>query len=340
MFRMMRQQARAEKVRLGWKAQGIHVPPFAIASITNHCNLHCIGCYARAHHRSPEAEMAADELRSMIAEADELGMSIMLLAGGEPLTRPELLDITRDHPGIAFLLFTNGLLINEAMISRFRVQRHVVPVISLEGREPFTDDRRGQGVYRHLQKTIAKMKERRIFFGTSLTVTRRNFATVMDEDFIRELIAKGCRLIFFIDYVPVEEGTGNLVLTEEQSAEEARLIKLFLSKFPALFVAFPGGEDMFGGCLAAGRGFVHISAGGRLEPCPFSPFSDSSLKDMSLKEALQSELLRAIRESDAHLSEIGGGCALWENREWVASLLEPEQSELSLAEPANCLDSP
>jgi len=57
----------------------------------------------------------------------------------------------------------------------------------------------------------------------------------------------------------------------------ARLAAL-RAEMPGLFVAFPGDEDLYGGCLAAGRGFVHISPEGRLEPCPFSPFSDVSLK--------------------------------------------------------------
>ncbi len=74
--------------------------------------------------------------------------------------------------------------------------------------------------------------------------------------------------------------------------------------------------------MAGGRGFVHVSPEGRLEPCPFSPFSDVSLKEMSLKEALQSKLLRTIRENSDQLDESKGGCALWEKRDWVASLLQ------------------
>ncbi|MCL5073057.1 MAG: hypothetical protein M1308_19540, partial [Actinobacteria bacterium] len=95
----------------------------------------------------------------------------------------------------------------------------------------------------------------------------------------------------------------------------------YKSRFPALFIAFPGGEDEMGGCLASGRGFVHISAGGSLEPCPFAPYSDTNLKNLSLKDALNSEFLKKIRESHETLKGTRGGCALWENREWVKSLV-------------------
>lgn len=76
------------------------------------------------------------------------------------------------------------------------------------------------------------------------------------------------------------------------------------------------------GCLSAGRGFVHINATGDIEPCPFAPYSDINLRDSSLKDALQSEFLKTIRQNHRELSETEGGCALWVKREWVRSLLK------------------
>ena len=81
-----------------------------------------------------------------------------------------------------------------------------------------------------------------------------------------------------------------------------------------------GDEEQFGGCLAAGRGFVHIGPDGSLEPCPFAPYSDTSVADTPLKDALASRLLRAIRDNHAELKETRGGCALWRKREWVEGL--------------------
>ena len=104
----------------------------------------------------------------------------------------------------------------------------------------------------------------------------------------------------------------NFYITKEEN---------FRTKFPALFVAFPGDEEQFGGCLSSGRGFVHVAPDGSLEPCPFAPYSDSSLKDLSLKDALKSKFLVTIRENRDKLDETDGGCALWVQREWVKSLL-------------------
>jgi len=88
-----------------------------------------------------------------------------------------------------------------------------------------------------------------------------------------------------------------------------------------LFVAVPWDEQDVGGCLASGRGFVHINASGDLEPCPFAPYSDVNVKDMSLREALRSPLLERLRALPELSEYTGGGCALWKNRERVKQVL-------------------
>jgi MoaA/NifB/PqqE/SkfB family radical SAM enzyme len=98
-------------------------------------------------------------------------------------------------------------------------------------------------------------------------------------------------------------------------------IEEFHRLFPALFIAVPGHEKSVGGCLAAGRGFIHITAEGNVEPCPFAPFSDANVVNMSLKRALGSDLLLTLRQHPEKLRVTPGGCCLWKQREWVQSLL-------------------
>ena len=51
-------------------------------------------------------------------------------------------------------------------------------------------------------------------------------------------------------------------------------------------------------------------------------YSDTNLRELSLKEGLQSELLKAIRQNAAHIKKERGGCALWGKREAIDSLLQ------------------
>jgi MoaA/NifB/PqqE/SkfB family radical SAM enzyme len=260
-------------------------------------------------------------MRSIVSEAAELGVSFFVIAGGEPLTRPAILDVTRDYPQIIFLLITNGLLLDRDMICRLTKQPNTVPVLSLEGTRAQTDARRGRGVHEVLERKMQELRSAGIFFSISFTVTRANFPVVTDAGFIQRAVAVGCELFFFMEYTPIREGTDDWVITEEQREGMRGLVGDFRRRFPAVFVAVPWDEEETGGCLASGRGFVHISASGDLEPCPFAPYSDTNLKRISLRQGLRSPFLAAMRQNHEGFAETEGGCALWKRREQVRELL-------------------
>ena len=91
--------------------------------------------------------MDTASLTGVLRQASELGVSIVLIVGGEPLTRPDIFDVTRNFPDMVFTLFTNGTLVDEAVLRHFKEQKHVIPILSMEGHENMTDLRRGAGVY-------------------------------------------------------------------------------------------------------------------------------------------------------------------------------------------------
>ena len=312
-------QRGAVRIREKWEREGIHVPPVLVFSVTSKCNLHCKGCYHQTLRQTSHEDISDERLLKAIAEAKELGISFIVFGGGEPLMRPRILDIPAKYPEIMFLMFTNGLLINEDVIRKMNQRRNVVPLLSLEGYQTDTDERRGKGVYEMLQKSIDMLKQNGIFWGTSLTLTRSNFDEVTENEFVEKLVKSGCKFFMLVEYTPVKEGTENWALTEEQRSELVERRNAFRAKYRAVFVALPWDEEEIGGCLSAGRGFVHISAEGNVEPCPFVPFSDTNISNLSLKEALQSKMLRTIRENHRQFEETHG-CALWQHREWVESL--------------------
>jgi MoaA/NifB/PqqE/SkfB family radical SAM enzyme len=319
---ILRHQHRAAQVRKMHEREGLLVPPVLITSITSRCNLACAGCYMHGRHEKPAPEMSPETLASVAREADDLGVSVMVLAGGEPLVRQdEIFALAESHPKILFPVFTNGLLIDEEIAGKIAAFHNIVPVISFEGFREETDMRRGSGVFDRLLATCARLKKEGIFFGCSVTTTRENFSKVTGESFIRQMTGAGARVFAFVEYVPMEAGTEDLVLTHDQKKSLQAVLAEFSRKFPAVFIGFPGDEDEYGGCLAAGRGFVHISPSGNLEPCPAAPYSDANLARVPLKEALASGLLSRIREDHGLLTESHGGCALRANQAWVERVL-------------------
>jgi MoaA/NifB/PqqE/SkfB family radical SAM enzyme len=337
MLRFARGQRSAARVRASWEARGTHVPPLMIASITETCNLRCRGCYAMVHRGAAGRELPDARWRGLFLEASRLGISFVLLAGGEPFARPEVIEAAAATPGTLYAVFTNGLLIGPRTARSLRRSRNVVPIVSLEGPQRQTDSRRGPGVYRRVMQAMARLRSARVPFGASLTVTSVNLDVVTSPAFIRSLSAAGARIVFFVEYTPIQPGTEALALSVFQRAELRRRVDAFHRERRALFVAFPGDEERYGGCLASGRGFIHVDARGRLEPCPFAPFSDTSVRDQPLVEALGSPLLAAIRENHGRLTETRGGCALWAERDWVRSLLpasnEAVEAPRTAAEP-------
>jgi MoaA/NifB/PqqE/SkfB family radical SAM enzyme len=314
-------QSAAARRRAALAREGLTVPPIIIFSITNRCNLRCKGCYAQAIRGDAPDELSVAEVRNVVVEADALGVSFFVIAGGEPLTRSEIMDITRDFPRIIFLLVTNGMLLDNALIDRLARQPNTVPVLSLEGTQAETDERRGRGVHERLRAKMTELRAAGIFFSLSLTVTRSNFAVVTDPGFVDGAVAEGCRMFLFLEYTPMREGTDDWVITDRQRDEMKGLIDGFRKRFPAVFIAVPWDEESQGGCLASGRGFVHVSAAGDLEPCPFAPYSDVNLRQTPLREALGSRFLAAMRVDHERFRETAGGCSLWKNREEVRALL-------------------
>ncbi len=314
---MLKNQEKAARLRKKYLKEGLEVPPLLIISITSICNLSCAGCYSKHLHRDTQKEMDVQRFQEIVTEARSLGVSIILLAGGEPLVQKDMLEMAAKFPDIMFPIFTNGLLIDNEYIAFFKKHPNLIPVISLEGREDETNERRGDGVYENFRTIKDSLNENRILWGTSLTLTSRNFEILTSQGYTKILMDKGCRLFFYVEYVPIEAECNEMVLTESQKKSVQPIVDQMMKDQPAMFVAFPGDEDQYDGCLAAGRGFLHINPEGKVEPCPFAPFSDRDLRNTSLRDALSSPLLAAIRQDHKLLKETDGGCALWANKEWL-----------------------
>ena len=317
---------KASKKRAAAEAAGEHVPPFLIASITSSCNLHCAGCYSRCNEATtdikPVDQLSGEEWKKVFDEAEELGVSFILLAGGEPLLRWDVMQEAGKKPKILFPIFTNGTFISEKYLDLFDSYRNLVPVISIEGNKQKTDLRRGEGVYDKVIEVMDGLYKRNLIFGASVTVTSENIEEVTSDGFLKSLSDRGCKVVIYVEYVPVTEESTELALTDRQREQLLSEVVRVRSDYQEMvFVSFPGDEKSSGGCIAAGRGFFHINSHGGAEPCPFSPYSDINVRDTSLKEALHSKLFSSLRDNDILADDHKGGCVLFEKRDQVQAIL-------------------
>jgi MoaA/NifB/PqqE/SkfB family radical SAM enzyme len=310
-------QKKAAKIRKNAKNRGRDIPVMMLVSITARCNLACAGCYMHQRPAPAGPDMTFEELKSVISQAEHLGISVIAFVGGEPLLRSrEIIALAGAFPHLLFTLNTNGMLIDEEMAADLASCENLVPFISLEGFSGETDRRRGCGAYDRILAACLRINDRILFFGCAVTVSRNNCAEVLDEAFIRSMISAGARAFIYIQYVPAEPGTEDLVPTREQRELVIRKMSEYNQNYPAFFIGIPGDMEVFGGCLAAGRGFIHVSPCGDLEPCPIVPISDVNLRILSLEDALQSPLLSAVRRNYGAL-HANGRCILRTNPRWL-----------------------
>lgn len=303
------------------KSEDLVVPPIMILSITNDCNLSCAGCYACAQDRIKEHELNLDDIDRIIKEASQMGTAIVMIAGGEPLIKKGILDVLEKYDDMLFVMFTNGLMIKDETLTKLKSLKNTVCAVSLEGGREVTDMRRGEGVFDMVMESIKRMDNNKLLFGTSITLTSQNYDEIMDIDYLKGIQDKGAAATFLIEYVPCQ-GDEELCLSDAQKEDMIACMPKLREQMDMLIIPLPGDEDKYGGCLAAGRGFLHISSTGSLEACPFAPYSDANVKNMPLKEALKSHLLKEVRDNHHMLKEGKGGCTLVSNKEWVEGLVK------------------
>ncbi|MBO6041155.1 MAG: radical SAM protein, partial [Oscillospiraceae bacterium] len=220
MLRFAAASRAASKKRLAAEERGEHIPSYLIASITSQCNLHCAGCYSRCNHatvdETPVAQLTTEEWTRIFDEADELGISFVLLAGGEPMLRSDVIEAAGKKQNILFPILTNGTFLNECYFALFDRCRNLIPIMSIEGEREVTDARRGKGIYDRLIANMDEFHRRGLIFGASVTVTTENLHEVSSDAFLQKLSDRGCKAVIFVEFVPVTDESKELAPGEAE----------------------------------------------------------------------------------------------------------------------------
>jgi MoaA/NifB/PqqE/SkfB family radical SAM enzyme len=321
-FRILRKQNIAKNIRKKFNYQGITIPPVAIFSITENCNLKCKGCYAACRNSIQGQSVSPDNFSAAISNLSNHGIRIIMIAGGEPFTCSWLNEAMKMFRDTLFIVFTNGLFIDSSKAREFKKSGNIIPVLSIEGGMEHTDERRGTGMFEKILSVSCMLRKEKVIFGFSHTVNSENLEEICSDKHIHSLMKFNPGIIFNVEYVPAAPDTEYLTLSETDRSKVIRFMNLCRKKYKSLFITMPGDEAQWGGCLAAGRGFFHINSAGNIEPCPFAPLSPGNIFDTPLIQLLQSGMFASIRKNHHLLTETSGGCALWSNRELIAELIK------------------
>ena len=271
-------------------------PCIMVVSPTMRCNLKCEGCYSANYDR--EDAISTERFDRLLTECEELGIYFVVVSGGEPYIRSDLLDMFEKHSGIQFLTYTNGTVIyNKHLAPRLAELGNVIPCISVEGFASETDARRGEGVYEKVDRVMDELREAGVMFGFSATPMRHNNDILVSDEFIDHYIAKGCFVGWYFSYMPVGRNPDlNLMPTPEQRLHRLRRIREIRRTKPIVAADFWCDGELVGGCLSGGRVYFHVNASGGVEPCVFHQFSVDNILEKPLIECLDSPYFRHIRK--------------------------------------------
>ncbi|MBD3184851.1 radical SAM protein [Candidatus Poribacteria bacterium] len=295
--------------------------PTAIAiSPTMRCNLSCIGCYAKDYPK--DGELSLDIIDKILTDAENMGVFVFIVTGGEPLMKEGILELFQKHKRLLFLIITNGTLLDSQKAQIMYKAGNIVPVVSLEGTEEQTSYRRGDLVYYNVKRAMRLLDESGVMFGFSAMVTSMNFNILVSDKFIDDSINRGCSVGFYTEYIPIGSAANwSLVLNREQKEHFREKVLEIRKNKPIMLAHLPDDEyGKDGKCLAVMSGCVHINSQGYVEPCPFSHIASDNIKDKGLEESLKSSFLRQIRNSEATMRRGEYGCALFENRHLVEDI--------------------
>ena len=301
--------------------QGEFFPPFLYISIINSCNLRCQGCWVDVAAKQEKIEVAA--MNRMIDEAKEMGNSFFGILGGEPFMHPEMMEILAAHPDAYFQVFTNGHFITADIARQLRRMGNVTPLISVEGSEIVSDQRRGQlDVLNKTMEGLHHCLENQVLTGVCTSLCQTNFDDLLDDAWVDRLIELGVMYTWFHVYRPVgPDACPDLSLTPEQQ-KQARQFVVDTRATKPIIVIDAYYDDQGQALCPAATGFTHhISPWGDIEPCPVIQLATESIHDPKpLKETFnESEFLRDFRELAATHTR---GCVVLERPDLLRQLAE------------------
>lgn len=303
------------------KEHGFRPPFVMILSPTWQCNLRCKGCYTLGYQRHPG--LPYDLVKRILSEAMEMGLFFVTVLGGEPFMYPSLFQMIEEHPQIFFQVYTNGTLMTAEKAQRLSDLGNVMVVLSCEGYEEETDRWRGPGVFRKIMEAMDHLRDARVLFGSSATVTRDNIDVVSSEQWIDFLLSKGVIAQMYFLYLPVNgHGDLNLMVTPEQRNHLRKQVKYFRATKPLFVLDFWNDGPHVKGCIAGGRRYFHINANGDVEPCVYTHVATHNIRDVSLAEALDSPLFRAIRRRQPHNENHLRPCMIIDNPHIFREVIE------------------
>jgi MoaA/NifB/PqqE/SkfB family radical SAM enzyme len=220
----------------------------------------------------------------------EVGVTLTTISGGEPFMAEKknrvitrLAEHNQRKNDSAFLVYTNGTLIDEEIAKRMGDLGNVWPAISIEGFAESTRRRRGDKIIDQIRRAKDHLNNEGVMYGFSATATRLNAEEIASDEFFAERIGEGDNFGWIFIYQPIGRSVdADLMVTGEQRYHIGKkVMEMQIENRVPLFLGdFWNYGPFVEGCIAAGTCYFHIMADGTISPCVFSPFGVAGLSEI------------------------------------------------------------
>jgi pyrroloquinoline quinone biosynthesis protein E len=152
-------------------------PLALIAELTHRCPLHCVYCSNPLELQARNAELSTEEWSRVFQEAATLGVLQVDFTGGEPLTRPDILDLVRAARGAGLYvnLITSGLPLDESRLDGLVHAGLDHFQLSFQGaREEIAQEISGTKAHAQKLRVLELLKRHRVAVTLNFVIHRRN----------------------------------------------------------------------------------------------------------------------------------------------------------------------
>ncbi len=295
--------------------------------LTARCNLACKHCRAEAQNHAVAGELSTEDVIQVARDIRDCGDPIIILTGGEPLVRTDILDIARCCSGIftRVAMATNGTLVDDAMargIADSGIQR---VSISLDGASAATHDNfRGlPGSFDATLRGFDALRRAGVSVQVNVTVSRYNAAELggilklaldrgADAFHVFVLVPVGCGAELSADVrLPPDEMERVLRWLFDKSLELRGRVHVKATCAPQYYrimrevsrerglkleTTGHGMQAMTRGCLA-GSAVCFISRTGDVQPCGYLPLCVGNVRKTRFGDIWkESKAFEALRD--------------------------------------------
>jgi len=166
----------------------VHHPLALIAELTHRCPLHCVYCSNPLELRFRGFELATEVWTRVLGEAGEAGVLQVDFTGGEPLARPDLVELVRAarRSGLYVNLITSGMPLEERRLAELVNAGLDHFQLSFQGlREDAASEIAGTRALGQKRQVVAWVRAHRVALTLNFVIHRQNL------DQLEEMIAFG-----------------------------------------------------------------------------------------------------------------------------------------------------